>query len=224
MNKQYDQQTAARLMANIHRKKRPDNLVKIAGYIRRLESDVGSLKAVSEIPEVDISTDMLRQFLSIERLCPEVQRLVEERKIDRINIVHYMRNFDPTAQQIIAKEVIAEQLSANDIRVLAPLRRAFPQKPAEQLISHVQNSRDVKSYIAYFQVPAEIEDAQALRKRFEQIVGETEIMSYTVEDCVGMLELTSVGHKRIREEAKNSKLSLRKLFDNIVQEQTIEGE
>ena len=73
MSKQYDQQTAARLMANIHRKKRPDNLVKIAGYIRRLESDVGSLEAVSEIPEdavlrATLTSRECRQSLAIRSI------------------------------------------------------------------------------------------------------------------------------------------------------------
>ena len=99
MNEKYDQETAVRLIANTRRKKRPDSIVEIAGYIRELESDVGSLKAVSEIPGIDISAHMLRQFLSVEQLYPEVKKLVAERKIDLINVVHYMRNFDEEAQK-----------------------------------------------------------------------------------------------------------------------------
>lgn len=223
MNEKYDQEIALRLIANTRRKKRPDSIVKIAGYIRKLESDVGSLKAVSEIPGIDISEHMLRQFLSVERLCPEVKKLVEERKIDRINVVHYMRNFDPEAQKTIAKEVIAERLSANDVRVLAPLLKSLSGLTVEQLISKVIKSKNIKIYVAYFRVPPELKDDEALRRRFEDIVGESEVKSLTVEDHIGTLELTTVGQKMLREAAKQHKLSLRKFVDTVVHRQ-VEGE
>ena len=177
---------------------------------------MGSLKAVSEI--IRISTHMLRQFLSVERLCPEVRQLVEERKIDLINTVHYMRSFDPEGQKTIAKEVIAGHLSANDIRVLAPLRRALPGKSIDQLISHVQGSKNIRSYIAYFSVPSGFgdEDAEALRCRFGKIVGLAEIINFGTETSVGVLELSELGQKKLKEAAKERKLSLRKLVDEIV--------
>ena len=218
MNKGNERENViARLIANTLKRKRPDNLIEIARYIRWLENDLGSLKAVSDV--IRISTDMLRQFLSVERLCPEVRKLVEERKIDLVNIVHYMRNFDPEAQQTIAREVIAGQLSANDVRALAPLRKALPELTIEKLILHIQRSRNIKVYVAYFSVPLGFKDAQeALRRRFEEIVGDSEIFSFAVKDHVGTLELTSVGQKKLREAAKEHKLSLRKFVDRIVSE------
>lgn len=204
----------ARLIANTLRKKRPDNLIQIACDIRRAEKHLGSIKAVSE--SVGISTDMLRQFLSVEQLCPEVQKLVEKRKIDLVNIVHYMRNFGPEAQQAIAKEVIADRLSANDIRVLAPLQKNLPRLTIDQLISRVQKSKDIKIYVAFFLVPKGLKNAEVL-KRFERIVGKSEIVSFTVKDQVATLKLTSLGHKKIREAVKEHNLSLRKFVDMVVQ-------
>lgn len=206
----------ARLIANTLRKKRPNNLIEIARDIRWLQDDLGSLKAVSEI--IGISTDMLGQFLSVERLSPEAQKLVEERKIDLVNIVHYMRNFDSEAQQIISKEVIEGRLSGEDIRVLAPLQKSLPHLTVEQLISHIQKSRNIKVYVAYFRIPSESKNTDELKKQFEKIVGETEIVSFTVKEHVGTLELTLLGQKKLREVAKERNLSLRKFVDMIVQE------
>ncbi|MBM3241381.1 hypothetical protein FJZ31_34300 [Candidatus Poribacteria bacterium] len=206
----------ARLIANTCRKKRPNSLIEIARDIRWLENDLGSLKAVSET--IGISTDMLGQFLSVERLSPEVQNLVAERKIDLVNIVHYMRNFDSEAQQVIAREVIEGRLSGEDIRALAPLQKSLPHLTIEQLISRIQKSRDVKVYVAYFRVPPEFKNSNELKGKFEKIVGETEIVSFTVKDYVGTLELTSAGLKKLREAAKKRNLSLRKFVDMIVSE------
>jgi len=215
MNRKEDQENIiARLIANTRRKKRPDNLIEIARDIRRLENNLGSLKTVSET--IGIVPDMLRQFLSVERLCPEVERLVKERKIDLVNIVHYMRNFEPQAQRLIAREVIAGRLSANDIRVLAPLQKSLPHLSIDKLISRVQKSRDIKVYVAYFLVPLRSKNTGALKRRFEKIVGKAEIVSFTVKGQLGTLKLTPVGQKKLREVAKKHNLSLRKFVDMIV--------
>lgn len=216
MNREYKREIViARLIANTHRTKRPNNLIEIAHDIRWLQNDLGSLKAVSET--IGISTDMLRQFLSVERLCPEVHKLVKERKIDLVNIVHYMRSFSPKAQQVIAREVIAGRLSPNDIRVLAPLQKSLPHFTINQLISRVQKSRNIKVYIAYFRIPLGFKNTNVLKRRFEKIVGKTEIVSFTIKDQVGTLELTLVGQKKLREAAKKRNLSLRKFVDMVVQ-------
>lgn len=205
-----------RLIANTHRRKRPDSIVAVAGDIRWLENDLGSLRAVSEMPGIDVSEDMLRQFLSVERLCPEVRKLVEERKIDLINVVHYMRNFDSEAQKIIAREVIKGRLSANDIRVLAPFRKAAPDLNIEQLISHVQKTKNIRIYVAYFRVPSELANIQSLRKRFEEIVEKDEIISFNVENSIGMLELTLLGQRKLKQAAKEQRLSLRQFINSII--------
>ena len=206
----------ARLIANTCRRKRPNNLVEIARDIRWLQDDLGSLKAVSET--IGISTDQLWQFLSIERLCPEVRKLVEERKIDLVNIVHYMRDFDAEAQQVIAREVIAGRLSGEDIRALAPLHKSLPHLTVDQLIERVQKSRDVKVYVAYFRLPQEFKDSNALERRFERVVGQTEIVSFAVEDQIGTLKLTPSGRKKLQEAAKERNMSLRKFVDAVVLE------
>jgi hypothetical protein len=161
---------------------------------------------------------MIRRFLSVEELCSEVRKLVEKREIDLINIVHYMKDFKPGAQKTIAKKVIAGQLSASDIRVLAPLHNSLPNLSVHQLISRVQKSKNIKVYVAYFRIPSAFKNTDALKRRFQKIVGKTEIVSFTVKDLVGTLELTLFGQKKLRGAAKERNLSLRRFVDMIVQE------
>jgi len=204
----------ARLIANTHRRKRPDNLIQIARDIRWLQNDLGSLKAVSET--INLSTDMLGKFLSVERLCSKVRKLVEEREIDLINVVHYMRDFDAEGQEVIAREVVEGRLSGEDMKVLAPLHRSLPHLTVDELISHVQRSRDIRVYVAYFQVPPGFRDANALERRFAEKVGKAEIVSLTVKGQIGTIELTRSGRKKLTEAAKECKLPLRKFVDAIV--------
>lgn len=215
MNKESKRESViARLIANTRRIKRPDNLIKIAQLFKWLEKDLGGLKEVSKT--IGISIDMIRQFLSVEKLCPEVQKLVKERKIDLINIVRYISGFKPAEQQYVANEVIAGQLSATDIRVLAPLKTSHPNLTIDKLVLRVQKSRDIPVYIAYFKVPNGFKNTNSLKKRFGDIVGKDEIMALTIKDSVVTLKLTSLGQKIIRNAAKQNNLTLRKFIDKII--------
>lgn len=203
MNRESKLETiVARLIANTLRKKRPNNLIEIALDIRWLEKELGSLKAVSNI--IGISTGMIRRFLSVEQLCPEVQKLVADRKIDLINAVHYMRNFRREEQKIIAKEYVLGKLSANDIRVLAPLHNNIPKLNINQLISRVQKSKNIRIYVAYFRLPAGFSDTEGLKKRFERVVGNNNMVSLSIKDSIGTLELNSVGQKNLEKWQRNT--------------------
>ena len=217
MNREYKQEIViARLIANTLRKKRPNNLIEIALDIRWLEKDLGGLKAVSNI--IGISTGMIRRFLSVEQLCPDVRKLVEKRKIDLLNVVHYMRNFGVREQKIIAKDYVSGKLSANDIRVLTPLHNNLPSLGIRQLISKVQKSKNIKVYVAYFRVPIGFNDIEGLKRKFENVVGKDNIVSLSHKDSIGTLELNSIGHKKLREEAKLMNLKLREFVDRMTRE------
>jgi uncharacterized protein (UPF0335 family) len=215
MEREYNRENVtARLIANTRRKKRYDDLVEIARQIRWLEKDLGSLKEVSKT--IGISRDQLHQFLSVEKLSPEVKKLVEDRKIDLINTVHYMRNFDHKAQKEIADAVVNKGLTAGDIRVLAPLGRDTDYQNVQDLISRVRGAKNVKLYVLYFHVPRALQDGMELEGMFKSIVGESEVHSLTTEGSTGILEITERGRAKLREEARKQNLSLRAFVGKIV--------
>jgi len=206
----------AKLIANTKRKKRQDNLVETARQIRWLENDMGGLKNVSKT--IGISLDQIRQFLSVERLSPEVRKLVENRQIDLVNTVHYMRNFDAEAQQRIANEVIKGKLNASDIRVLAPLINSLKSTNIEQLISRVQNTRNKKVYVINFRTVEGVNYQEDLRGRFEKIIGIDGIESFEIKDNIGILEVSQVGKVRLQAAVKKAKISLRAFINRVIKE------
>jgi hypothetical protein len=216
MQKVVDRETIiARLIFNTRRIKRPNSLLEIARDIRWLEKNLGSMKGVSNA--INISTEMLRRFLSVEELCPEVRKLVHERKIDSLNIVLYMRNFDPNSQITIANEVIQGKLTGDDIRVLAPFHKNNPDMPIDKLIARVQKSKDIRVFIAYFRIPEILKNkAETLKRKFERLVGKSGIISLKIRDRVGILTLSSDGHKKLREVVSKSKLNLRQFVDDLI--------
>jgi hypothetical protein len=215
MNISKDRNTViARLILNTKRLKRINSLVEIAQDIRWLEKDMGSLKAVAEV--LKLTTEMLGRFLSVERLCPEVRKIVQERKIDLINVVHYMRIFSPREQKVIANVVTSGDLSGEDIRVLAPLHRSQPNLSIEQLISHVRKAKNIRMYVAYLPVPDNFKNAGVIKGRLTKIVGETGIASFNIKGKVITMMFSADGHKKIREAAKGKNLSLGQYLKSLI--------
>lgn len=216
-----EQSVIARLLKSTRTQKRPCSLIEIANDIKWLQDQMGRLENVSQT--VGISTEMLKQFLSVKQLSPKVQELVKTRKIDSVTIVYYIRNFSENEQLAIANEVIAGRLSTGDVRALVPLKKSFPHLSIDELILRLQKSKNIKVYVAYFQIPSSIKKIESLEKHFAKIVGKDEIISLSMTDHIGTLELTSVGRKKIMEAARKRNLTLRKFVDRVVKEEAGEN-
>jgi len=131
--------------------RRPHSLTRIAEAIHVAEASYGSMKEVAG--RVGISAEMLRRFLSVERLNPEVKPLVAARQIDSLNMVLYMASMPKPEQPVVAAAIINGRLSGTDVRALAPLRKRFPNSDIRKLIDRVTSSRDRTVYAVVFPLP-----------------------------------------------------------------------
>lgn len=206
----------ARLLGNTRRRNRPNNIVKIAGDIRLLENDLGSLKEISGA--LGITTQMLRRFLSVEKLDLEVKNMVRRREIDSVAIIDILRRFEPESQRAIAKEIILGHLDVDNMKVLSALCMAPSNKTIEDLISSVRDSENKKVYVIKFKISKDSESIERIRKRFQKIVDAENMISFTISKALGTLELTNLGRKKMIEAAKTEGLSLRRLVANIIKE------
>jgi len=207
------ERTIARLILNTKRRNRIDNLVEIARQIRWLEKDLGGLKEVSK--RIGISLDQIRQFLSIEKMCADVKRLVEERKIDMINSIHYMRSFNSEDQKAVADSLVHGDITSIDVRVLAPLRKQNPTLPIGELIDRVRNSKNVRVYIAYFPVSKE-NPLEQIRHRVISEIGSENVLSVSKEKDLGRLELSRVGKGILLEKAKGRNTTLKQYLTSLI--------
>lgn len=108
-----DEETAwAIVYANTHRKKRPDDLLLVAEAFYFLVKSHGQ-KIVAE--KADLSTEMVRQFLTVLKLPQKVQDLIRERKIDSVDIAKEIAALGDAPKQIAAAEAIVNSLS-KDVR------------------------------------------------------------------------------------------------------------
>ena len=101
------------IFANTRRKKRSADLVMVARAFDYLVRRLGSQRSVSQ--RVGLSAEMVREFLSVLKLAPAVQALVEKRKIDRLDVAYRLSKIrDEELQFAVAKE--AAELPSRDFR------------------------------------------------------------------------------------------------------------
>lgn len=92
------------VFGNTRRKKRKENLVTIAKAFEYLLKAYGSQKAVAK--KVGLSSEMIRQFLTVLKLSPEVQKLFSKREIDSVDVAKELVQLkDPRRQIAMAKKI-----------------------------------------------------------------------------------------------------------------------
>jgi len=201
----------ARLILNTKRQKRVSNLIEISKDIKWLAKELGSMQAVSEV--VGISSEMLRRFLSVDKLSPKVKKLVNKRKIDSITLVNKMKSLNYEEQEVIADEVIKDRLHPSDIKVIIPFLKDNPDYEISQGIEHILKSKNIKVYILHFIVGSKKISKNDIVSSFRDILGIEDIISVGIKEGTGTLTLSKKGKDKIRATAKNMKMTLREYVD-----------
>lgn len=200
------------LIGCTRRKRRPKNIIEIAGLIEFLKTKLGTYKAVAD--RAGLSTEMLREFRAVKLLSPEIRKLVAERIIDSVDLVYRIGKLKPEIQKDIVRKVLKDKLTGNDVRVVKS-SSAGQMSEREALIRTIK-SRDVKTYLIRFQMPNR-KNVREVRHDFSRVVGASEIVSLKVEKRVATLGLSYRGQKRLREAAKRDNRTLRMFVMNILE-------
>lgn len=136
--KEFDEETALSILfSNTKRKKRDADLLTIARNCDYLVRLYGSQQAVAD--RVGISAEMIREFLTTLKLPAEVQKLVSERKIDRVDVVREISALGDPAKQVTAAEALI-QTPSKDIRDIKRLVKeaGVSVQDAERVISEAK--------------------------------------------------------------------------------------
>jgi len=105
--------TLSLIFANTKKKKRKIDLLTLGKCFQFLIKLYGNRKELAK--KVDLSPEMIRQFLLVFNLPQEIQKEVELRSIDSVDIIRYLVSLkDPSKQINIAN--MAKNLPSKDIR------------------------------------------------------------------------------------------------------------
>lgn len=137
MKYKLDEETAlAIIFANTRRKpqNRKEDILTIAKCFDYLEGLYKSRKAVIE--KVDLSNEMIRQFLTALKLPKEIQNMIAQRKIDSVDAVRNLATIDGKDKQIETAKLYAN-LQSNDARDINRIIKGgkISTKEAEKIIN-----------------------------------------------------------------------------------------
>lgn len=206
----------ALIISCTRRIKRPVDLVTVTKNILYAKRCMGSLEAVAEA--VGLSVQQLKDFLAVEDLCDEVKALVAKRDIDSVDVVKTISKLPAQKQKVLAKHLVEERIISKDVRVIATFAKKFPYKPIAKVVKEYERSKDVRLYVAEFRLPTNFKNRVGLQERFEKIVGKGEIKKLQFKKGVAVLEVTSLGHKKLRQAVRKRRMTLRKFIESTISE------
>lgn len=233
--KELNQQILARLLLSIKppkgmpKRKRPLSPIQVAKYLNELLQQ-SSITEVARKLGLE-RTEMLREFLSLLQLPPDVQKFFENWEIGidkgyRISMLDKAED-----QREVINAVIKHNLTSSDVRSIVFLKKMNPEIPIEECIRKVLESR---KGIKYHVVLTGIDEdtLQILQTKSEQLsCPAKELVKKLIEDTLGTSQgiimfdmrgnlikmvITRETFKVMREKAKQLNVSFDNLIDKVV--------
>jgi len=220
-NEESADRMVAALIASTLRVRRKLDLLEVANWVEKGSAVFGSLQALSE--KVGISAEMLREFVSVNKLSLKVKKLIAQRKIESVDIAYRLSKLCAREQLAVAREVAAGNIDSNDVRGIVSLRRSAPALGIGEIIRRVKTSRNIKEYVAQFLLPPGGGQIENVRRAFAQIVGNENICSLDLKGPLGTVRINKEGKTRLQEAARRRGLTKRQLIGGILDEWVIKN-
>lgn len=214
MNNNTESEIIARLILSTKRKKRKYSIVEIANDIYLLKELKGGLGKVADI--VGISTDMLKQFLSISNLPEEVIALVDERKIDSVAIVFLLSKFPKEDCLQLAKIASEGKLTSSELKILLPYRKQHSSKSIIEILEEVRSSKNIRVSVIQFPKNVTKKTKMEISEIFKAIVGSNDFVDIVEDDRLFNIKIKKAGEMHIRKLAAEKKMSLSNLIITLV--------
>jgi len=209
------QKALAVLIKNTRTGHRHLSLPEIADWLDIAIKELGSISNVSD--RIGISTNMLRQFQYVKKLSPRVQQLFRERKVDSVDIAVHLSMLNDADQIPVSQQIASGQLDSADVRAILDLRKSKAYMKIQAIIDRVKESKNIKEYVAEFIVRNKAIDTGLLRKRFDHVIGEKNIVSLRLKGSFGSIVMTLEGKGRLEHRSREKRVSRSGIINAIVQ-------
>ena len=167
--------------------------------------------------KVGLSTEMLREFRSVMKLTPDVRKLVANRTIDSVDLVYRISKLDAAGQKEVVRKYLEEQLSGDDVRVISSYTTKTGKRSLKA-IEDVVSSRNIQIYVLQVNNTT-VQQRGRLVQRIKDVVRSEGILNFSSKGSTLSVELSKAGQKRLREEAKRKKKTLRQFVSDLINDQ-----
>jgi hypothetical protein len=209
------EEALAALISSTRNKQRPLPLTQISKWLGIAFSKLGSYSAISE--RVGISSKMLGQFASVDRLTKSVRRLFADRTLDSVDAAVHLAMLTPADQEPVARALAKNLIDTMDIRAVVQLRQVRESEPIESLLARIQKTKTQHHYVMEF-VARETKDPQNVRTTLEKYVRSSDIVSLELDGALGRLVVTAQGKKKLELVASNFGIPFKSVIQKILSE------
>lgn len=217
----------AKIGKGTKRKKKDINELEVAEEMNNLYKEYKSLSKVALF--VKLSPEMVRQIKSLTTLEEDVKKLYKNGTLKGYDIGYRISKLEGKDQIVLARYVVDENLSSEDVRAIVRYKLDNPSMPMEKVIIRVIQSKDKKIYVAYLGIEndtfekllekVESKDrAKIIRSVFNGVVPHEFVVSFELNGRVVILKVLRNGLQEMRNKAKKLKVPLAKLADALVKE------
>src|SRR5574341_531657 len=186
----------AALIVNTRRTTRKLNLLEIASMLNLAITGLGNAKMVAE--KLDLSEEMVRQFLSVNRLCPEVKGLIKRRAIDGVDIAHRLSKLSARDQVVVAKSIAKDNLSSEDVRAIIALKKSLPSLAVGKVIKKVISTKTIKRFMILFVWPSPLVSEAEVMNHLRKKLGSDGVISVSNMKGMGLLTISKTGRSEER--------------------------
>tara|TARA_R110002049_G_scaffold274501_2_gene452426 strand:- start:622 stop:1275 length:654 start_codon:yes stop_codon:yes gene_type:complete len=202
----------ARIVGNTRRKKRVVSIPDLATSIDKAARMVGGIGSLSD--RVMLSETMLRQFLSVKDLHPNVRELFDKRDLDSVDLCAQLATLDPEDQIALAKEAVCGSLRTKDIRDFRELRKRNKTLSTTEIIRKVLESKPRVEFLAEF-VLRSGDAAEQVDARLRKHLKAGDILQMHIDGSIVSLVLSKAGRDRMLELSRKSGFNLEQTIQMV---------
>lgn len=208
------QDALAAIIANTKRVNRRLNLIEIARKISIARKYL-SLNELSE--RIMLSKEMIREFQKVNQLSSPVRLLILRGKIRSVEIANRLSRLPIADQLYTAKEIVKGDLNSEDLRAIVSLKRSDPSLDISSVIQRIKESRNIKEFIAEFNIPKSLYIQQELiNKRLERIFGPNHVRLQSFQGGVVTIILDSKAKETLVKKARDCGVTKREYLQLVV--------
>lgn len=187
-------ESLAVLISNTLSKKRPVSLVEIATHLKMAIEQLGSVNAVAD--RIGITSKMLRQFLSVDKLTPEARKYFASRELDSVDMATHLAALSEKDQISLVGSINKLKLNTGDIRAIVDVKRLYPEEPIESAIQRILNSKTKIEYVVEFAIKGKATQSE-LEVLFKKYFSDKEMYRLEIVGSLGRLVLTQTGKRKL---------------------------
>lgn len=207
------EEALALLISNTKRHKRNASITKVADAIALCLENLDGINELAD--RIGLSKTMIRQFLSVTNLAPEIYSLFAKRELDSVDICSQLASLEAKDQGVLSQYLLKGEINSKELRDVRDLRRKDPSSGINVLVEKVRSARPTKHYVYEFIVRGSVKREEVI-EILEHEIGEDRIIDISFNGSIGTLKIDDIGQNKVKELSKGLGVNIQQIIPELI--------